>query len=40
MILGLTEALVGFYLGTEWSLTVAFFLLVLILLFRPRGIFG
>ena len=40
MILGLTEALVGFYLGTEWSLTVAFFLLVLILLVRPRGIFG
>jgi len=40
MILGLTEALVGFYLGTEWSLTVAFFLLVLILLVRPRGLFG
>jgi branched-chain amino acid transport system permease protein len=40
MILGITEALVGFYLGTEWSLTVAFFLLVLILLVRPRGLFG
>lgn len=40
MILGLAEALVGFYVGSEWSLTVAFFLLVLILLVRPRGLFG
>lgn len=40
MILGLAETLVGYYLGTEWSLTVAFFLLVAILLVRPRGLFG
>jgi branched-chain amino acid transport system permease protein len=40
MILGLAESVVGFTLGAEWSLTVAFFLLVLILLVRPRGLFG
>ena len=40
MILGVSETLVGFYLGAEWSLTVAFFLLVVILLLRPRGLFG
>jgi branched-chain amino acid transport system permease protein len=40
MILGVSETVVGFYLGAEWSLTVAFFLLVLILLVRPRGLFG
>jgi branched-chain amino acid transport system permease protein len=40
MILGLAESLVGFTLGAEWSLTVAFFLLVVILLVRPRGLFG
>ena len=40
MILGLAETLVGFTLGAEWSLTVAFFLLVLMLLVRPRGLFG
>lgn len=39
-ILGVTEALVGFYLGAEWSLTVAFFLLVVILLWRPTGLFA
>jgi len=40
MILGVSETVVGYYLGAEWSLTVAFFLLVLILLARPRGLFG
>jgi branched-chain amino acid transport system permease protein len=40
MILGVAETVVGYYLGAEWSLTVAFFLLVAILLARPRGLFG
>lgn len=40
LILGLAEALVGFYAGTEWSLTVAFILLIAILLIRPRGLLG
>ncbi len=40
MILGVAETVVGFYVGADWSLTVAFFLLVLILLVRPRGLFG
>ncbi len=40
LILGLTESFTGFYLGTQWSPTVAFLVLILILLFRPRGLFG
>lgn len=40
LILGLAESLVGFYMGTEWSLTVAFILLITILLVRPKGLLG
>lgn len=40
MILGTSESLVGFWLGAEWSLTVAFVILILILLLRPTGLFG
>jgi branched-chain amino acid transport system permease protein len=40
MILGTSESLVGFWLGAEWSLTVAFLILILILLLRPTGLFG
>ncbi|MBI2878520.1 MAG: branched-chain amino acid ABC transporter permease [Candidatus Rokubacteria bacterium] len=40
LILGLAESLVAFYVGTEWSLTVAFILLITVLLVRPRGLLG
>jgi branched-chain amino acid transport system permease protein len=40
MILGTSESLVGFWLGAEWSLTVAFVILIVILLWRPTGLFG
>jgi branched-chain amino acid transport system permease protein len=40
MILGTSESLVGFWLGAEWSLTVAFVILIVILLLRPTGLFG
>ena len=40
MVLGLAESIVSFYVGAEWSLTVAFFILIAILLVRPRGLLG
>lgn len=40
MILGVTESLVGYFLGLEWSPAVAFLLLVIILIVRPEGLFG
>jgi len=40
VILGLSESLVSFYAGAEWSLTVAFVILIAILLLRPRGLLG
>lgn len=40
VILGLSESLVSFYVGAEWSLTVAFVILIAILLLRPRGLMG
>jgi branched-chain amino acid transport system permease protein len=40
VILGLSESLVSFYVGAEWALTVAFVLLIAILLLRPRGLLG
>ncbi len=39
LILGVAEAFAGFYLGAQWSLTVAFFTLVLVLLLKPEGLF-
>ncbi len=39
LILGITEALTGFF-APHWSETAAFFILVTILLIRPRGLFG
>lgn len=39
LILGVAEAFAGFYLGAHWSLTVAFFTLVLVLLLKPEGLF-
>ncbi len=40
VVLGLAESLVGFWLGAEWSVTVAFVILVGILLLRPKGLLG
>jgi branched-chain amino acid transport system permease protein len=40
VILGCAESLVGFWWGAEWSLTVAFVILIAILLLRPKGLFG
>ncbi len=40
VILAVSESLVGFWMGAEWSVTVAFVLLVAILLIRPRGLLG
>ena len=40
VVLGLSEGLVSFYVGADWSLTVAFLILIAILLLRPRGLLG
>ena len=40
VVLGLSESVVSFYVGAQWSLTVAFFVLIGILLLRPRGLLG
>jgi branched-chain amino acid transport system permease protein len=40
LLLGITECIVGQFFGLEWSPAVAFLLLILILIFRPEGIFG
>ena len=40
MIIGIAESMTGFYISIHWSETVAFFILVGILLLRPQGLFG
>ncbi len=40
LVLGLSESLVSYFAGAEWSLTVAFVILIGILLARPRGLLG
>jgi branched-chain amino acid transport system permease protein len=40
VVLGLSESFVSYYVGAEWSLTVAFVILIGILLVRPRGLLG
>src|SRR3972149_3405118 len=40
VILGRSDSLVGFWWAAEWSLTVAFVILIAILLWRPKGLFG
>jgi branched-chain amino acid transport system permease protein len=40
MIVGIVEALAGFYIGGEYKLLATFSLLVLALLVRPYGLFG
>lgn len=39
-ILGLTEALAAGYIASDWKDAIAFAMMVLVLLFRPRGLFG
>jgi branched-chain amino acid transport system permease protein len=39
LILGIAETFAGFLLGAHWSLAVAFFTLVLVLLIKPQGLF-
>jgi branched-chain amino acid transport system permease protein len=40
MVLGLSEALTSFYVGPEWAPTVAFIVLIVVLVTRPQGVFG
>src|ERR671923_362008 len=40
MGLGLSEALTGLYIGPQWAPTVAFTVLIVALVARPRGLFG
>jgi branched-chain amino acid transport system permease protein len=39
LILGVAEIFASFFLGAHWSLAVAFFTLVLVLLVKPEGLF-
>lgn len=38
--LGVSEAIVGRYIGAGWAVALAFVVLVMVLLTRPRGLFG
>ncbi|WP_041083064.1 branched-chain amino acid ABC transporter permease [Thermotoga profunda] len=40
ILIGLTEALGGFYLGTQFKYALAFLIYLLVLQFRPKGLFG
>jgi branched-chain amino acid transport system permease protein len=40
LVVGVIEAITGFYLGGEYRLLATFSLLVLVLLVRPYGLFG
>ena len=40
LVVGMIEALTGFYIGGEYRLLATFLLLVLVLLVRPYGLFG
>lgn len=40
LIIGLAENLAGGYLGAQYKVTVAFVLIILVLAFKPRGLFG
>lgn len=40
IILGLAESLTAYYFGAEWSPAIAIFLLILILIIKPHGLFG
>jgi branched-chain amino acid transport system permease protein len=38
--LGLLETYASFFLGTQWKAVTVFLVLVLVLYFRPNGVFG
>jgi branched-chain amino acid transport system permease protein len=38
--LGLTETYASFFLGTQWKAVTVFLILVVVLYFRPNGVFG
>lgn len=40
LILGVSESFTAFYFGSEWSPTIAFILLIVILIVKPEGLFG
>lgn len=40
LILGVAESLTAYYCGAEWAPTIAFILLILILIVKPEGLFG
>ncbi len=40
MMLGLSEALTSLYIGPSWAPTVAFIVLIVVLVTRPQGLFG
>jgi branched-chain amino acid transport system permease protein len=40
LVLGVAESLTSLYLGNEWALAVDFVLFLLVLSFKPSGIFG
>jgi branched-chain amino acid transport system permease protein len=40
LVIGVAENLAGGYLGAQYKVTIAFVMIVLILAFRPRGLFG
>ena len=40
IVLGLLETYASFFLGTQWKAVTVFFVLVVVLYFRPNGVFG
>jgi branched-chain amino acid transport system permease protein len=40
LVIGVAENLAGGYLGAQYKVTIAFVLIVLVLAFKPRGLFG
>jgi len=40
LILGLAESATTYYVGAEWAPTIAFVLLIAVLVVRPQGLFG
>ena len=40
LILGVAETFTAYYCGAEWSPTIAFILLIVILIIKPEGLFG
>jgi branched-chain amino acid transport system permease protein len=40
LVLGVTESITSLYVGNEWALAVDFVLFLLVLSFKPSGIFG